>query len=84
MERRGTADGETAWVITDNGLGFDSTKVNRVARHMGISAFRELAVRASGDWHVESTPGIGTVVTTWLPGAAPIDATDVSKLGQMT
>jgi len=63
--------------IADNGKGFDSSKAKRRrAGHMGISACRELALRASGTWQVESNIGAGTVVTLWLPGAAPIDATE--------
>jgi signal transduction histidine kinase len=63
--------------IADNGKGFDSSKAKRRrAGHMGISACRELALRASGTWKVESNIGAGTVVTLWLPGAAPIDATE--------
>ncbi len=63
--------------ISDDGNGFDTTTVQRRrAGHMGISACRELATRASGRWTVESAVGSGTTVTLWLPGAKPIDATD--------
>lgn len=61
--------------ITDDGIGFDASSVRRSrAGHLGISACRELAARASGSWTVETAAGEGTTVTLWLPGAAPIDA----------
>ena len=63
--------------ISDDGIGFDKSKAERRrAGHLGISASRELAARASGTWHVDTAPGEGTVVSLWLPGAAPIDATE--------
>lgn len=65
--------------VSDDGKGFDTTTVQRRrAGHMGISACRELASRASGSWTVQSAVGAGTTVTLWLPGAAPIDATESS------
>lgn len=60
--------------ITDDGIGFDTAKARRrKAGHMGISACRELASRASGTWSVDSGP-TGTTVRIWLPGPAPLEA----------
>lgn len=62
-------------IITDDGVGFDTAKAaRRRAGHMGISACRELANRASGTWGVESDQTVGTTVRIWLPGPAPIEA----------
>lgn len=61
-------------LITDDGIGFDTAKARRrKAGHMGISACRELANRASGTWSVDSGP-TGTTVRIWLPGPAPLEA----------
>ena len=65
--------------IIDNGIGFDTGTVQRRrAGHMGISACRELATRASGTWNVESQHGKGTAVRIALPGPAPIDIGDAT------
>lgn len=56
--------------IVDDGVGFDVTRpFHRRAGHMGISACRELAERASGSWTVESAPDVGTTVHIQLPGS---------------
>ncbi|NNF64147.1 MAG: hypothetical protein HKN07_07785 [Acidimicrobiia bacterium] len=60
-------------VIIDDGIGFDVARARRRrAGHMGISACRELADRASGSWIVESAPAHGTTVRIHLPGPAAI------------
>ncbi len=64
------ADGSVRATIIDNGKGFDSSiGLRRRAGHMGMSACRELAGRASGSWTVHSTEGAGTTVEFELPGA---------------
>ena len=60
-------------VVIDDGVGFDVARARRRrAGHMGISACRELADRASGSWIVESEPAGGTTVRIHLPGAAAV------------
>lgn len=67
--------------ISDDGVGFDTTRAaRRRAGHMGLSACRELAMRASGSWHVVSEVGRGTQVVLSLPGRAAVDATSPGPL----
>ena len=59
--------------VIDDGVGFDSARYRRRrAGHMGISACRELADRASGSWTIESAPGRGTTVRIHLPGVGGV------------
>jgi PAS domain S-box-containing protein len=64
---RAWVDQETLWLrIEDKGNGFDPQKL-AVGTSSGLYGMRERALSLGGKLTVESTPGVGTVVTAELP-----------------
>jgi PAS domain S-box-containing protein len=53
-------------VVHDNGIGFDISR-RRNAPSLGLSSMRERARLLSGDLDIESEPGQGTTIVTWIP-----------------
>jgi signal transduction histidine kinase len=56
-------------VIDDDGEGYDPSRAEGRAGHLGLSLMQERAEIAGGWCRVESAPGAGTTVQFWLPGA---------------
>lgn len=52
-------------VVEDDGRGFDSRAL--AAGHLGLQSMRERATRLGGRFELQSTPGVGTTVTAWIP-----------------
>jgi two-component system sensor histidine kinase DevS len=60
------ADRRVLLEITDDGVGFDTSKVSLVLGH-GLANMRTRARKMGGDIEVVSEPGKGTSVLTWIP-----------------
>jgi signal transduction histidine kinase len=58
--------------LTDDGVG--SASLDAGAGHLGMTTMRARADAEGGQLHIESVPGLGTVVTLTLP-ALPMPAT---------
>jgi signal transduction histidine kinase len=52
--------------ITDNGKGFDSSRVTNTLGH-GLNNIYRRARKVGGDVEISSTPGEGTTVLAWVP-----------------
>jgi two-component system, NarL family, sensor histidine kinase DevS len=61
-----TAPGRVLMEITDDGVGFDLGKM-RLALGHGLANMRTRARKMGGDIEVNSEPGKGTSVLTWIP-----------------
>jgi PAS domain S-box-containing protein len=67
--------GGVALVITDDGSGFDVGVIDSPERgHIGLPTMIERAELAGGRCRVESEPGHGTSVSSWLPLAEQASA----------
>jgi signal transduction histidine kinase len=53
--------------IVDNGVGFDSTKIEQVNEGYGISGMRDRARKMQGRLEVKSSPGVGTEIQFTVP-----------------
>ena len=60
-------DGGVAVRVVDDGLGFDPATQEPRPGHLGMSAMEERAELAGGWSRVDSAPGRGTVVESWVP-----------------
>ena len=68
-------DGGVRLAITDDGLGFDVGVIESPEPgHIGLPTMIERAQLAGGACEVQSEPGGGTTVSTWLPLAEPSSA----------
>lgn len=54
-------DGRLVLVIRDNGKGFDTNR--EFPGHLGMKSMPERAAQIGGEFHIQSQPGVGTVVT---------------------
>ena len=52
--------------ISDDGIGFDLSKMNLALGH-GLANMRTRARKMGGDIEINSEPGKGTSVLTWIP-----------------
>lgn len=67
-----SVDGGVQMTVKDDGLGFSVAEASLpTAGHIGLESMRERATLGGGWWRIDSNPGAGTVVTAWLPVAAP-------------
>jgi two-component system sensor histidine kinase DevS len=73
------ANGRVLLEITDDGVGFDMSKVTLVLGH-GLANMRTRARKMGGDIEVVSRPGKGTSVLTWIP----LDQNDPSDQPQQS
>ena len=48
--------------ISDQGRGFDPTKIEENAKGLGLAIIKERTMRIKGDLKIESTPGRGTTI----------------------
>ncbi|HVH64586.1 MAG TPA: PAS domain-containing protein [Candidatus Acidoferrum sp.] len=62
-------DGGILTRITDDGVGFDSTRSTAQPGHLGTVAMRERAEMAGGWLRITSAVGKGCVVEFWIPNA---------------
>ena len=53
-------------IIEDNGIGFDSSKINR-ADGMGLASIKKKVEQLGGSFTIDSTPGKGTTIIIDLP-----------------
>lgn len=68
----GGRDGGYFVRVRDDGEGFDARAVTASpAGHMGLSSMRERAEMAGGWLRIESAPGRGTTVESWIPALRP-------------
>jgi signal transduction histidine kinase len=56
-----------ALAIEDRGCGFDTTASPAKTASTGLSGMRERATLLNGLFEIESAPGCGTRLRTWLP-----------------
>lgn len=61
-----TSPGRVLMEITDDGVGFDMNKM-RLALGHGLANMRTRAHKMGGDVEVNSAPGKGTSILTWIP-----------------
>jgi signal transduction histidine kinase len=61
-----TVPGRVMMEISDDGVGFDMSKVSLALGH-GLANMRTRARKMGGDIEVNSEPGKGTTVLTWIP-----------------
>jgi signal transduction histidine kinase len=61
-----TAPGRVLMEISDDGVGFDINKM-RLALGHGLANMRTRARKMGGDVEVNSAPGNGTSILTWIP-----------------
>jgi PAS domain S-box-containing protein len=59
-------DGGLSLIVHDNGIGFDVSR-RRNTPSLGLSSMRERARLLSGDLDLESEPGQGTTIVSWVP-----------------
>jgi signal transduction histidine kinase len=59
-------NGELRFEVSDDGDGFD---VGAVEPGSGLNGIADRIDVAGGQVHVESSPGVGTVVRGWVPGS---------------
>jgi signal transduction histidine kinase len=57
--------------VTDDGCGFDTSRIRRAPGHLGLSGIRERAALLGGRADIVSHPGRGTRVAVSLPLPAP-------------
>lgn len=57
--------------ISDNGVGFNPRAVSQLGgrRRLGLIGIRERAEAVGGHVRIESTPGLGTILTVGVPGS---------------
>ncbi len=60
-------NGELRVVVEDNGVGFDTSEMERRTRGFGLFSIRERLTEFGGQFEVESEPGRGTRVTLVAP-----------------
>jgi signal transduction histidine kinase len=53
--------------VRDDGRGFAPDRVQEQRGHIGLPSMRERAELSGGWCRVESAPGVGTTVTSWVP-----------------
>jgi signal transduction histidine kinase len=53
--------------VRDDGRGFAADRVQQQRGHIGLPSMRERAELSGGWCRVESAPGAGTTVTSWVP-----------------
>ena len=64
----GESDGGFLLAVKDDGQGFDVAGSNAaVPGHLGLASMHERAAQAGGWCRVESLPGAGTTVRSWIP-----------------
>jgi signal transduction histidine kinase len=64
----GESDGGFLLTVQDDGQGFDLAGSNAaVPGHLGLASMHERAAQAGGWCRVESLPGAGTTVRSWIP-----------------
>jgi signal transduction histidine kinase len=66
-------DGQVAFAIEDDGVGFDMQAIRRLyqrKRGMGLAAMEERVRLLGGTFHIESQPGRGTRINFTLPLSA--------------
>lgn len=61
-----TASGRVMLEVSDDGVGFDLNKTSLTLGH-GLTNMRTRARKLGGDIEVDSEPGKGTSVLTWMP-----------------
>lgn len=61
-------DGGIEVSVTDDGVGLGSDSVQSSPGHLGLSTMQDRAAVAGGRVSLDTPPGGGTRVTTWLPG----------------
>lgn len=54
-------------LIRDNGMGFDSAKVQKTGRGLGLLGMRERVLGLGGTLDIDTQPGCGTVIAIKLP-----------------
>ncbi|HVL99450.1 MAG TPA: response regulator [Egibacteraceae bacterium] len=58
--------------VEDDGVGFSLETVEDLRPgHLGLTSMRQRAQLAHGWWRIDSAPGHGTVVESWLPATPP-------------
>ena len=64
-----TENNTMTMIIQDDGLGFDTVNIDRIAQHegMGLGTMHARAGLMGGTFHLVSTPGQGTMITVKLP-----------------
>ncbi|MFI6050018.1 GAF domain-containing sensor histidine kinase [Streptomyces violascens] len=65
LERRGQG---AVLRITDNGRGFEPSRVRRAGRHLGLVSMRHRASGVGGRLTVQSAPGEGATIEMEVPG----------------
>lgn len=58
-------DGGLELVVTDNGIGFDRTRLNGAS--LGHASMRQRVFLLGGRLEIQSSPGDGTAVHAWVP-----------------
>ncbi|MFN8382532.1 MAG: histidine kinase [Anaerolineales bacterium] len=58
-------EGQLVLEIRDNGKGFDPSR--KYPGHLGMKSMPERAAQIGGEFHIQSQPNVGTVITIRLP-----------------
>ena len=76
-----TVEADHVWVVKDTGCGIPSHQLPMLGRPfatgrpggsgLGLAFARKVVAEHGGLVHVESTVGLGTTVSLWLPSASP-------------
>lgn len=61
------SDGGVLAVITDNGRGFVVADRSNLPGHLGLTALKERALMAGGNYKIQSEPGAGAHIEFWIP-----------------
>ncbi|GAC1574117.1 MAG: hypothetical protein NVS3B24_00900 [Candidatus Dormibacteria bacterium] len=70
-------DGGVQMRVTDDGVGFSSTRLPEAAPgHLGLASMSERAEMAGGWFRLQGQPGKGAEVTVWLPCPATVEPSD--------
>jgi two-component system NarL family sensor kinase len=61
-------NGDLRFEVSDDGIGFDT---DQASNGVGLNGITDRMDTVGGTWHIESTPGTGTVITGTVPVRDP-------------
>jgi signal transduction histidine kinase len=66
-------------LVRDDGVGFEVSQVHDAVSGLGLRGMRERVTLLGGSIHIESRPGLGTVVRARIPLIVPLPSPDKTR-----